>query len=71
MRVMSIEAGHQYRLVRPFEVRDEETGTIKEFLLKDRVLRVKRVAPAEDHIWVEGLDWPLPYFALRHHVEQA
>lgn len=67
--VTEIEAGRSYRLVRPFEVHDEQTGTMRHYLLKGTVIHVRKVAVDLDRIWIDGVSAPLPYFALRHHLE--
>lgn len=67
--VTEIEAGRSYRLVRPFEVRDEQTGTIRDYLLKGKVIHIRKVATELDRVWVDGVSAPLPYYALRHHLE--
>lgn len=71
MREPRVEPGRTYRLLRPFEVRDEQTGTIKHYLLKGAVLNVKRTAPEQDRVWVEGVSLPLPYLALLRHITEA
>lgn len=68
MLITDIEAGRSYRLVRPFEVRDEQTGTIRNYLLKGTIIHVSKVAIDQDRVWIAGVTAPLPYFALRHHL---
>lgn len=71
MPVSSIEAGRSYRLVRNFEVRDEHTGTMKSFLLRGTVIKVKKVAPEQDRAWIEGVAPPLPLGALGMHISES
>lgn len=66
--VTHMEVGRQYRLVRPFEVRDEKTGTMRHYLQKDSLLKVRKVSVEEEHVWVDGIDMPLMLDALRQHV---
>jgi len=66
--MVNIEVGRSYRLTREWEVRDEKTGTLKSYLLKGQILKVRRVASEEDHVWVEGVSHPLPLSALRRGV---
>lgn len=68
MAYPTLELGKAYRLVRPFEVRDDKTGTIRSILRKETIVQVKRIKPEEDHVWVEGVNLPLPLSALRIHV---
>jgi hypothetical protein len=64
-----IEAGQVYRLRREFELRDEQTGTLKQYFLKGTELKVRKVAVEEERVWVEGVSLPLPLAALRRVVE--
>jgi hypothetical protein len=67
----TIEVGGSYRLRREFEVRDEQTGTLKVFYLKGTVLKAKRVSVEEDHVWVEGSSLPLPLRTFQRVVDPA
>jgi hypothetical protein len=69
MQWTDIAAGRSYRLKRNFEVRDERTGTLKTYFLKGAVLKVKKVLPEEDQVWVEGSPLPLPLAALQRAVD--
>lgn len=64
-----IEAGQVYRLRREFELRDEQTGTLKQYFLKGTELKVRKVAEEEERVWVEGVSLPLPLAALRRAIE--
>jgi len=68
---LRIEAGATYRLMHDLEVRDEATGTLKAYLRKGTLLVVKKVDDVTEHVWVEGVDLPLPLDALPYKVERA
>ena len=61
--------GESYRLLREFEIHDEKTGTPKAFLRKGALVKVRRLDPDDDHVFVEGQSLPLPLGALRRMVE--
>lgn len=67
----TIEVGGSYRLRRVFEVRDEQTGTLKVYFLKGTVLKVKRVSVEEDHVWVEGSSLALPLRSFQRAADPA
>lgn len=68
MNQTRIAPGHAYRLLINFEVHDENTGTMREFLLKGTVIKVKRVAADQGRVWVEGHDYPFPLWAFEKQV---
>jgi len=63
-----LEEGKRYRLQRELEIRDEKTGTLKAFLCKGAVVKVRRLDPDEEHVYIEGQPLPLPLSALRRMV---
>lgn len=68
---MKPEVGHSYRLVRDYEVRDEKTGTIKHFIRKGEVVKVKRTEADLDRIYLEGVQWPAALAAFSMHIVPA
>jgi hypothetical protein len=64
----AIETGKTYRLRFNFEVRDENTGTMKQYLRKGAELKVKQVSVEQESVWVEGVSLPLPLEALERAV---
>lgn len=64
-----LEDGRTYRLRRNFEVREEETGTLRAYFRKGELLVLKRVVPEESRVYVEGTEWPLPLDALAKAVD--
>lgn len=66
-----MEVGVSYRLKLDQEIRDENTGTIRELVRKGSVVIVKRIAAEENRVWLEGHPHPLNYAALRRRVVKA
>ncbi len=64
-----IEAGRTYRLRRNWEIRDEKTGIMKHFILGGTEVKVKRVVPEEDHVYLEGVPLPVPLAAFERAVD--
>lgn len=68
MILTKVETGHSYRLRRDFEVRNQN-GTLKAVLAGGTEVHVLRVEPAEDAVYVEGCDLPIPLEPLEMHVD--
>lgn len=66
---IQLESGRSYRLRRELEVRDEKTGTLKFYFLGGTVVKVRRVIPDEDRVWIEGTTLPVPLIALSRMVD--
>lgn len=62
------EVGHSYRLVRDFEIRAEQTGTLKYLVRKGEVVKVKKIEPEMDRIYLEGVQLPAALGALGMHL---
>lgn len=64
-----LETGRSYRLRRDLEVRDDRTGSMRHFFLKGTELKVKRLVPEWDQVFVEGAAAPIPLTALTRLVD--
>ena len=72
MRIQpKLEPGRSYRLIRPFEVRDEVTGTIRSILRAHTLVKIKRLDPDADRVWIDAVNLPLPLSALPRHLTPA
>lgn len=71
MPVKELEAGATYRLRRDLEVRDDQTGTLKEFIKKGTIITIKKVAPEEDQVFIEGVKRPVSPDVLAAVVDPA
>lgn len=69
--MLNLEVGRSYRLVRDYEVRDEQTGTLKHFIRKGEVVKVKRIEAEMDRIYLEGVKLPAALAAFRVHIQAA
>lgn len=67
--MLNPEVGRSYRLVRDFEVRDEQTGTLKHFIRKGEVVKVKRIEAEMDRIYLEGVKLPAALAAFQTHIQ--
>lgn len=65
------EVGRSYRLVRDFEVRDEQTGTLKHLIRKGDVVKVKKIEDDMDRIYLEGVPLPAALMAFGMHIQPA
>jgi len=68
---VAMEVGGQYRLKLDQEIRDEQTGTLKEFIHKGTIIKVKKISVEENQVWLEGYHYPVGYRALRRRVEKV
>lgn len=69
--MVKLEVGQSYRLVRDYEIRNEETGTLKHVIRKGEVVKVRKVEAEADHVWLEGVTYPAAYGTLPIHVVPA
>lgn len=71
MTQIDIQPGHSYKLKRNLEIREEHTGTMKAFYLGGTVLKVRKVVPEEDQVFVEGQPMHIPLAAFQRMVTEA
>lgn len=65
------EVGQTYRMIRDYEVRDEKTGTLKHFIRKGEVVKVRKIEPELDRLYLEGVPLPAALAAFGMHITPA
>ncbi len=65
------EVGRQYRLVRNFEIHDQETGTLRHLIRAGEVVKVRKIEEEKDLIYLEGMSTPAFFRAFQMHIVPA
>lgn len=71
MITVRLKTGSTYRLKRPLEIRDEQSGTLKHFVLGGTVVKVRKLVQEEGRVWLEGIPLPVPISALERMVDSV
>ena len=65
------EVGRHYKLVRDFEIRDPDTGTLKYLIRRGEVVKVRKIEEEKDLIYFEGVSVPAFFRAFQMHIVPA